>query len=166
MSSGVRSHLIEPNSSAAPLAASADSSSSSSSFELIQGVLNRKVCPPPAILSHHVTSTPPYTPPTYSPFQFFQPQFTPATIIPKHISSKLKVLNFFGIVCVMYIHSFNEEPVYLEPWTRPKENTFSVALQLFLCGACLRFVVPFFFVVSGFLFFVCKVCFLPLLSVP
>jgi hypothetical protein len=97
--------------------------------------------------------------------QVFQPQFTPATKLSPHVSAKLKALNFVGIVCVMYIHSFNEEPVYLQPQTRPKESTFSVAIQLFLCGACLRFVVPFFFVVSGFLFFLCKVCYLsPFLS--
>ncbi len=89
--------------------------------------------------------------------QVFQHHFTPASTIPQPLSSKIRTLNFVGIVCVMYIHSFNEEPVYLQPYTRPKENTFSVAIQLFLAGACLRFVVPFFFLVSGYLFFVCKV---------
>jgi hypothetical protein len=89
--------------------------------------------------------------------QVFQSRFSPATKISPALSSKIKTLNFIGIVCVMYIHSFNEEPVYLQPHTRPKENTFSVAIQFFLAGALLRFVVPFFFAVSGYLFFVCKV---------
>ncbi len=98
----------------------------------------------------------------FSSPQVFQQGFSPVTKISSAVSSKIKTLNFIGIVCVMYIHSFNEEPVYLQAYTRPKESTFSVAIQFFLAAASLRFVVPFFFMVSGYLFFLCKVTPTPL----
>lgn len=81
----------------------------------------------------------------------------PTIEIPPLVSTKIRILSFVAILMVVYIHSFNEDPKVIEPDTHLKsELNFQVFVQFFLAGAALRWTVPFFFVVSGYLFFVHK----------
>jgi fucose 4-O-acetylase-like acetyltransferase len=70
------------------------------------------------------------------------------------LSRKLKVLNWFAILLVVWVHAFNFFPRYLVPNTLVEGgfNFFSYVEYLISNGMA-RFVMPFFFAVSGFLFF-------------
>ena len=62
-------------------------------------------------------------------------------------SDKLRILSFFAIVCVLYIHSFFPEINGLE-------NFFIVSkIQYFISTLIGRNAVPLFFIMSGFLYF-------------
>lgn len=62
------------------------------------------------------------------------------TEISEYVSRKLKVLQFVGTVCVVYIHVLWESPV----------------ADALIAAGLLRFAVPLFFCVSGYLFFARK----------
>jgi len=70
------------------------------------------------------------------------------------LSRKLRVLNWFAILLVVWVHAFNFYPRYLVPNTLVEGgfNVFSYVEYLISNGMA-RFVMPFFFAVSGFLFF-------------
>ena len=80
----------------------------------------------------------------------------PATTISKYLSTKLKILTAFGIVCVVYIHSYNGYPRVVSPASDPKPKDATTYIEFLLVGGLLRFVVPMLFCFSGYLFFVHK----------
>ena len=63
----------------------------------------------------------------------------------KNLSDKLRVLSFFSIIMVVYIHSY-----YLEGESY-KQNEF---IQVLIGQGICRVAVPFFFTISGYLFFI------------
>ena len=66
------------------------------------------------------------------------------------LSRKLRVLNWFAILLVVWVHAFNFYPRYLVPNTLVEGgfNGFSYVEYLISNGMA-RFVMPFFFAVSG-----------------
>ena len=66
----------------------------------------------------------------------------------QYLSEKIKVLSFFSIILVLYIHSgFHEYPHEIAGMT------FNIYLQEFISGMIGRLAVPLFFAISGYLFF-------------
>ena len=70
------------------------------------------------------------------------------------LSRKLRVLVWFSIGLVLWVHAFNSYPRYLVPSTLV-EDSFNVFnyVQYLVSNGLARFVMPFFFAVSGYLFF-------------
>ena len=71
-----------------------------------------------------------------------------------YLSEKIKTISFFAMISVVYIHSYNFELIMdsqLNMVTTTKG--YSTFIQLFLSFGLTRIAVPFFFIFSGFLFF-------------
>lgn len=68
------------------------------------------------------------------------------TLISKYVSTKIAALSFISIVLVLYAHSYmpNVGDVSRVNWVQ----------SFFSGGVCARIAIPFFFMISGFLFFV------------
>ena len=80
----------------------------------------------------------------------------PATKVSKYVSEKIKLLTLFGIICVVYTHSYNGYPRLMQPDSTYYPVTGGVAVEYFLVGSALRWAVPMFFLFSGYLFFIHK----------
>lgn len=69
-------------------------------------------------------------------------------MINQYLSDKLRILSFFSIILVLYIHSgFHDYPHEIQGMT------FNFKLQEFISGMMGRCAVPLFFAISGYLFF-------------
>ncbi len=65
-----------------------------------------------------------------------------------YLSDKIRLLSFFSIILVLYIHSgFHDYPHEIQGMT------FNFKLQDFISGMMGRCAVPLFFAISGYLFF-------------
>lgn len=72
----------------------------------------------------------------------------------KYLSRKIKFISVFLMVGVVFIHSYNFKDSFLLPTTRISEGFNAAAMfEYFLSNELLRFAVPMFFAISGFLFF-------------
>ena len=80
----------------------------------------------------------------------------PATKISKYVSTKITLLQFWSIIAVVYTHSYNGYPRMMHPTSTYNPKNGVIAFQYFLVGGALRFAVPIFFMMSGFLFFMHK----------
>jgi fucose 4-O-acetylase-like acetyltransferase len=70
------------------------------------------------------------------------------------LSRKLRVLNWFAILLVVWVHAFNSYPRYLVPNSLVQDSfNFFNYVQYLVSNGMARFVMPFFFAVSGYLFF-------------
>ncbi|NNV57741.1 acyltransferase family protein [Limnovirga soli] len=68
-------------------------------------------------------------------------------------SSKFKFWSFISMVLLVFVHGYNLQERYLQPWTLPHENvTFTSFTQYFLANGLFRFRIPMLFVISGYLF--------------
>ncbi len=82
------------------------------------------------------------------------------TIVPEFLSRKIKTLNFFTIVFVVFIHSYNYLDSFLQPTTKISEGFHIPAMiEFFISNALTRFANPLFFAISGYLFFAGVQCF-------
>lgn len=74
--------------------------------------------------------------------------------IPPYFSRKIRLLSFFAIVCVVFIHAYNYHDTYLQPTTVLYEGMrICPIVQFFISNALTRFANPMYFFISGFLFF-------------
>lgn len=74
--------------------------------------------------------------------------------VPSYFSQKIRVLSFFTMIAVVYIHAYNYADTFLQPMTRIKEGMHIPAMiEFFFANALTRFAVPTFFLISGYLFF-------------
>ncbi len=74
--------------------------------------------------------------------------------IPSYFSRKIRMLSFFAIVCVVFIHAYNYHDTYLQPTTALYEGIkIYPIVQFFISNALTRFANPMYFFISGFLFF-------------
>lgn len=72
----------------------------------------------------------------------------------KYLSRKIKFITVFAMTAVVFIHSYNYSDSFLTPATRISEGfAFAPMLEYFFSNELLRFAVPLFFLISGFLFF-------------
>ena len=80
----------------------------------------------------------------------------PATKISKYVSTKITLLQFWSIIAVVYTHSYNGYRLDYEMNRTYSPKNGVIAFQYFLVDGALRFAVPMFFMMSGFLFFMHK----------
>ena len=74
--------------------------------------------------------------------------------VPAYFSQKLKVLSFFTMIAVVFIHAYNYTDTFLQPMTRISEGMYAPAMvEYFFANALTRFAVPVYFLISGYLFF-------------
>lgn len=78
------------------------------------------------------------------------------TVISEYVSKKIKVLLFFGTMCVLYIHAFNGDQSMRDYGLHPTPRTILITAETFFSAGVLRFAVPMFFMISGYLFFARK----------
>lgn len=75
----------------------------------------------------------------------------------KNLSTKIKILSFFLIIMIVYIHSSNLYLTIVDiPSTTDKvyTNFINLFIQLFISEGIARSAVPLFFIFSGYLFFI------------
>ena len=76
------------------------------------------------------------------------------TKMSKYLSRKIKFITVFAMTAVVFIHSYNFSDSFLSPDTRIAEGFNGAAMfEYFFSNSLLRFAVPMFFALSGFLFF-------------
>lgn len=74
--------------------------------------------------------------------------------VSEYLSQKFKVLSFIAIIAVVFSHAYNYTDTHLQPMTRITEGRHVPAmLEFCISNALMRFCVPVFFLISGFLFF-------------
>ena len=57
------------------------------------------------------------------------------------------------MVLLVYVHGYNLNQGYLQPWTMPGEPlTFTSFTEYFLANGIFRFRIPMLFIISGYLF--------------
>lgn len=75
-------------------------------------------------------------------------------MIDKYLSDKLKVISFFSMIMVVFLHSYNlEENILQDPCIT---KGYSFLVQFFISQGLARIAVPIFFIISGYLLFLNK----------
>ena len=68
-------------------------------------------------------------------------------------SQKFRFWSFISMVLLVYVHGYNLNQGYLQPWTMPGEPlTFTSFTEYFLANGIFRFRIPMLFIISGYLF--------------
>jgi len=69
------------------------------------------------------------------------------------VSSKFRFWSFVSMALLVFVHGYNMQERYLQPWTLPGEG-FSITgfVEYFLANGIFRFRIPMLFIISGFLF--------------
>ena len=69
------------------------------------------------------------------------------------ISSKFKFWSFISMVLLVFVHGYNIQDRYMQPWTIPSDP-FSISgfIEYFLANGIFRFRIPMLFIISGYLF--------------
>jgi len=76
-----------------------------------------------------------------------------ATALNPFVSSKFRFWSFVSMVLLVFVHGYNMQERFLQPWTLPGEP-FSVSgfIEYFLANGIFRFRIPMLFIISGYLF--------------
>jgi fucose 4-O-acetylase-like acetyltransferase len=68
-------------------------------------------------------------------------------------SQKFRFWSFISMALLVYVHGYNLNQGYLQPWTLPGERlTFTSFTEYFLANGIFRFRIPMLFIISGYLF--------------
>lgn len=68
-------------------------------------------------------------------------------------SQKFRFWSFVSMVLLVFVHGYNLNVSYLQPWTIPGEPlTFTSFTEYWLANGILRFRIPMLFIISGYLF--------------
>ncbi len=68
-------------------------------------------------------------------------------------SQKFRFWTFISMILLVYVHAYNLQISYLQPWTIPGENrTTTTFLEYFTANGIFRFRIPMLFIISGYLF--------------
>ena len=68
-------------------------------------------------------------------------------------SQKFKFWSFVSMVLLVFVHGYNLQLRYLQPWTLPEEQlTITGFIEYFLSNGIFRFRIPMLFIISGFLY--------------
>jgi fucose 4-O-acetylase-like acetyltransferase len=69
------------------------------------------------------------------------------------LSQKFRFWSFVSMFLLVFVHGYNVEPRYLQPWTTPTEPlTATGFVEYLLANGLLRFRIPMLFIISGYLF--------------
>src|ERR1700743_3657531 len=73
--------------------------------------------------------------------------------LPQSISDKFRWWVFVSIALIVFLHAYNLQQRFLQPWTTVGEPLTPTAFtEYFLAGAFLRFLIPVLFAISGYLY--------------
>jgi fucose 4-O-acetylase-like acetyltransferase len=68
-------------------------------------------------------------------------------------SDKFRFWSFASMALLVFVHGYNVEPRYLQPWTTPEDAlTVSTFTEYLFANGILRFRIPMLFAISGYLF--------------
>jgi fucose 4-O-acetylase-like acetyltransferase len=68
-------------------------------------------------------------------------------------SNKFRFWSFISMVLLVFVHGYNLDVRYMQPWTIPGQTlTFSSFTEYFLANGIFRFRIPMLFIISGFLY--------------
>lgn len=68
-------------------------------------------------------------------------------------SQKFRFWSFVSMFLLVFVHAYNLEENYLQPWTLPGEPmSFTTFTQYWLANGIFRFRIPMLFIISGYLF--------------
>lgn len=68
-------------------------------------------------------------------------------------SRKFKFWSFISMFLLVFVHGYNLNIRYMQPWTMPGETlTFTTFTEYFLANGIFRFRIPMLFIISGFLY--------------
>ncbi|MFZ4549269.1 MAG: hypothetical protein ACOYN4_17610, partial [Bacteroidales bacterium] len=68
-------------------------------------------------------------------------------------SSKFRFWSFVSMVLLVFVHGYNLDSRYMQPWTLPGEPMdFTAFTEYFLANGIFRFRIPMLFIISGFLY--------------
>lgn len=68
-------------------------------------------------------------------------------------SRKFKFWSFISMFLLVFVHGYNLDIRYLQPWTIPGESlTFTSFTEYFLANGIFRFRIPMLFIISGYLY--------------
>jgi len=75
------------------------------------------------------------------------------TYLNPFLSQKFRFWSFVSMFFLVFVHGYNVEPRYLQPWTTPTDPLTPTAfVQYLVANGLLRFRIPMLFVISGYLF--------------
>lgn len=75
------------------------------------------------------------------------------TYLNPFLSQKFRFWSFVSMFLLVFVHGYNLEPRYLQPWTTPTEPlSVTGFVQYLLANGLLRFRIPMLFIISGYLF--------------
>lgn len=73
--------------------------------------------------------------------------------IPDWLSEKFRFWTFVSMILLVFVHGYNLNQRYLQPWTLPEEPMTGTAfIEYFLSNGLFRFRIPMLFLISGFLY--------------
>ncbi|HPS62679.1 MAG TPA: acyltransferase family protein, partial [Bacteroidales bacterium] len=68
-------------------------------------------------------------------------------------SRKFRFWSFISMFLLVFVHGYNLQVRYMQPWTIPGEAvTFTSFTEYFLANGIFRFRIPMLFIISGFLY--------------
>ena len=74
-------------------------------------------------------------------------------MLPQFLSQKFRFWSFVSMVLLVFVHGYNLNERYMQPWTTPGESlTFTSFTEYFLANGIFRFRIPMLFIISGFLY--------------
>jgi fucose 4-O-acetylase-like acetyltransferase len=74
-------------------------------------------------------------------------------ILSAEVSAKFKFWSFVSMILLVFVHGFNMELRYLQPWTITNEPfTMTGFIEYFLANGLFRFRIPMLFIISGYLY--------------
>ncbi len=78
---------------------------------------------------------------------------TETNTIPSFTSQKFRFWSFISMVLLVFVHGYNLNERYLQPWTLPNEPlTLTSFTEYFFANGIFRFRIPMLFIISGFLY--------------
>ncbi len=74
-------------------------------------------------------------------------------VLTDFVSRKFKFWSFISMVLLVFVHGYNLDVRYMQPWTTPGEPvSFTSFTEYFLANGIFRFRIPMLFIISGFLY--------------
>lgn len=74
-------------------------------------------------------------------------------VVSDFLSKKFRFWSFISMVLLVFVHGYNLNTRYMQPWTIPGETMgFTAFTEYFLANGIFRFRIPMLFIISGFLY--------------
>ena len=74
-------------------------------------------------------------------------------VLSDFVSRKFRFWSFISMILLVFVHGYNLDIRYMQPWTIPGQSmTLTAFTEYFLANGIFRFRIPMLFIISGFLF--------------